>query len=511
MRPHPEKVGRYEIRGEIGRGAMGTVYRGYDPQLGREVAIKMIAAALAGGREEGDEIAARFQREARVAARLHHPGVVGVYDAGREGESLFLVLELVEGETLAARLSRGEFPSLEQALDIAAQAADALAVAHATAIVHRDIKPGNLMITRTGQVKVADFGVAKAVGESTELTRTGMMVGSPAYMAPEQVKGQSLDGRSDLFSLGVVLYEMLLKRKPFPADTVTSLVYQILHEDPMADAAIHAALPPGVAAFLRRALAKERDERFADAAAFAAEARALAASPAARTAATKLVAKRAAAAPARAAAAAALPAAGGTTIAESDAGPGKGVLWAALAGAAAVAIALFLWLGRSPGAPEVGAPPVEPAPDPTLAQPLAQPEAPPADAPEAATATPAPTPKPTSRPQAAAAVPAPAPTAAPTAAPTPEPVVVDVFETRRGAEFHVSPEEARVTVAGRYLGIADDWDGMGGGKIYVFPAPGEYLVHLELEGYHDAWIKVIVTPDAKRNVADVDTELEEID
>ncbi|MCB1008944.1 MAG: serine/threonine protein kinase, partial [Acidobacteria bacterium] len=199
MTSHPDKVGRYEIRGEIGRGAMGRVYRGYDPQLGREVAIKMIATSLAGARDDGDEVAARFLREARVAARLQHPGVVAVYDAGREGDGLYLVMELVDGETLAERLSRGDFPSIEEALDIVAQAADALAAAHATQIVHRDIKPGNLMITRTGRVKVADFGVAKAVGESTELTRTGMMVGSPAYMAPEQVKGQSLDGRSDLF------------------------------------------------------------------------------------------------------------------------------------------------------------------------------------------------------------------------------------------------------------------------------------------------------------------------
>src|SRR5690606_7156924 len=157
-----------------------------------------IAAAVAAG-DDREEIAARFEREARVAARLTHPNVVGVYDAGSEGDSLFLVMELVEGETLAHRLASGRFPSPAEAFEIAAQAADALATAHASGVIHRDIKPANLLLGRDGRVKVSDFGVAKAVGERTELTRTGMMVGSPAYMAPEQVKGMPLDGRSDLF------------------------------------------------------------------------------------------------------------------------------------------------------------------------------------------------------------------------------------------------------------------------------------------------------------------------
>ncbi len=520
MSSYPEKVGRYEIRGELGRGAMGRVFRGFDPQLGREVAIKMIATALAGGDgKESDEIAARFLREARVAARLQHPGVVAVFDAGREGDSLYLVMELVEGETLAERLSRGAFPSNEEALEIAAQSAEALAAAHATQIVHRDIKPGNLMITPRGRVKVADFGVAKAVGESTELTRTGMMVGSPAYMAPEQVKGHSLDGRSDLFSLGVVLFEMLLRRKPFPADTVTSLVYQILHEDPMADAAITASLPAGVAEFLRRALAKEPAERIEDATTFAAEARRLAVEPASAVAPTKVLSRRTATTAVRTAAKTAV-AAGAADPSGAGEERGKGPLWAALAGAVAIAVALFLWLGHSPAPPDVGAPAeeavaapagqplVQPdAPEPERAPVLAQPTAPPA----ARRAAPSATKEPPEATATAAPVrlePAPP---APTPAPTPEPRLAGTFRTRSGAKFDVDPEEARVTVAGRYLGIADDWDGMGGGKIYVFPAPGEYLVHLELEGFHDAWIKIIVSPEAKRTVISVDTDLEEID
>lgn len=509
MSSHPEKVGRYEIRGEIGRGAMGRVYRGFDPQLGREVAIKMIATSLAGGRDDGEEIAARFLREARVAARLQHPGVVAIYDAGREGDSLYLVMELIDGETLAERLSRGEFPPIEEALELVAQAADALAAAHATQIVHRDIKPGNLMITRGGRVKVADFGVAKAVGESTELTRTGMMVGSPAYMAPEQVKGQSLDGRSDLFSLGVVLYEMLLRRKPFPADTVTSLVYQILHEDPMADAAIASTLRPGVSEFLRQALAKDREERIPDAETFATGARELAAEPASATAPTKLLARRTTTS---ARAAASGPGKGAAPVPERPKeGPSRRGLWAALAVAVAVVALVLVWSLRTPPPPEIGAPAATATAE--TGQPLAQPEVPEATAAPEATATPAPAKPTASAPKVAAAVapPPPTPTATPTPEPTPPPPIAETFSTRSGAKFDVSPEEARVTVEGRYLGIADDWDGMGGGKIYVFPSPGEYVIHLELEGYRDAWIKVIVTPDAKRNVVSVDTELEEID
>ncbi|MBZ0102646.1 MAG: serine/threonine protein kinase, partial [Thermoanaerobaculia bacterium] len=274
MRPGTQ-VGRYEIVGEIGRGAMGAVWRARDPKLGREVAIKTIAAAMSGG-DDRAEISARFEREARVAAQLAHPNIVGIYDAGTEGDSLFLVMELVEGETLGHRLATGRFPAAGEALEIAAQAADALSCAHEAGVIHRDIKPANLLIGRDGRVKVSDFGVAKAVSERTELTRTGMMVGSPAYMAPEQIKGMQLDGRSDLFSLGVVLFEMLCGRKPFPADTVTTLVYQILHEDPFEDAGVATSLGGELAEFLRQVLAKDREARLADARTFARRARELA-------------------------------------------------------------------------------------------------------------------------------------------------------------------------------------------------------------------------------------------
>ncbi|MBP1642021.1 MAG: Protein kinase [Acidobacteria bacterium] len=526
---HPESVGRYRILGEVGRGAMGAVYRAEDPKLGRVVAVKMIAAAAAGGDDRG-EIAARFEREARVAARLHHPNVVAIHDVGSEGDSLYLVMELVEGESLAHRLARGEFPAPERALEIAAQAADALAAAHEAGIVHRDVKPANLLIDRHGRVKVSDFGVAKAVGERTELTRTGMMVGSPAYMAPEQVKGMPLDGRSDLFSLGVVLFEMLLRRKPFPADTVTTLVYQILHEDPLEDAGTTASISTGLALFLRWTLAKDREARIPDARTFAARARQLAAGGAlaapVETAPTALLA-RSAAVPASVPAPA--PAGPAPLAAPTGAAPARARtgLWMAVGAAAVLALAVAVAIGlmsRSPAVPEVGRAepvaaftasplpqPAAPAPEPVVPKPAPKPEPKPEPAPEPLLPD-APAVAPAAPALAAAAAPEPA-VAVPEPAPPPAPAVPieSVFETRRAAEFHVDPEDALVTVDGSPIGVADDWDDVGGGKQYVFPGPGEYLVQLSLAGYRTAWIKIVVSPGAKRDVANVDTNLDEID
>lgn len=270
-----ERIGRYEILGELGRGAMGAVYRARDTKLGREVAIKTIVASeeLGVGR---DELVHRLESEAKVAARLAHPGIVAIHDVAQEGQVSYLVLELVEGESLAQYLARGARPSPGEALEIAAQVADALAVAHGAGIVHRDIKPANLLLTRDGRIKVSDFGIAKAIGEHIGLTRSGTLIGSPAYMAPEQIKCEPLDGRSDLFSLGAVLFELLFGRKPFPADTITGLVYEIVHVDPFAGARANPPLDEGVLSLLRWTLAKARDERIPDARTFSERSRALA-------------------------------------------------------------------------------------------------------------------------------------------------------------------------------------------------------------------------------------------
>ncbi len=538
---------------------MGAVFRAHDPQLQRDVAIKLISLAFAAGHGDPKEAAARFSREARVAARLQHPNVVAVYDFGEEGDQLFLVMELVEGETLAHRLARGDFPGTTAALEIVAQAADALAAAHLAGVIHRDIKPGNLLLRRSGTLKVSDFGVAKAVGESTELTRTGMMVGSPAYMAPEQVQGMELDGRSDLFSLGVVLYEMLMRRKPFPADTLTTLVYQILHQDPFESETVAGRLHPDLIDLLRWSLAKERDVRIPDAVTFAARARQIAAqfsrsSTSAPTALAGAAVGLAGRSPSDAVPMP-LPPASYATSAPTEivrrpraerAGGRRWLRWLPWAGAGLLLAALVaglvlrspapppdltqtkpvadappssggVALGEAPPAsnPDAGAAAADPAAEVSAAQttPVGQrvEQAPPTIRPKPAVATSAPAVE-QAIPQAAPVVeaapvnePAPAPPAAPT------PPIAAVFECRRGAEFRVDPEELLITVDGQLIGEADDWDGAGGGKAYIFSGPGEHLVKLSLDGFRTVWVKVVVTPSAKKEIVAVDTELEEVE
>lgn len=531
----PSTIGRYRITGELGRGGMGVVYRAVDPQLERAVAVKRISLEGAGA-QPATELEHRFLREARLAARLHHSAVATVFDAGRDGDALFLVMELVDGESLQRRLGRGDFLTAAKSLELVAQVADALAVAHQSGIVHRDIKPANILLTPTGAVKVSDFGVAKAVGESTELTRSGTVLGSPAYMAPEQVRGAEVDGRADLFSLGVVLYELLLHRRPFPADTVTTLIYQILHQDPLDDPLALRALGSDLAVFLRQSLAKNPDDRVADAATFARRARELAAElgsgdDLAVGTTVRLSQRRAAAPP---------------TADAAPASARSAPLWlGAVAALAVAAVLLGAWLLlRRPPAPEVGvrpesvaarpaqqtAPPVQSV----VVAPVTEPQQPPtAGTQPPPAATPASTapavqirPRPAPQRPAPASTPprAPAVAAEPAAPPVvtapapaaPSPVapalpVSQVFHCRKGAEFNVSPEEAVVSIDGQRLGIADDWDGTGGGKTYRFAGPGTYDVVLTLDGYRTARVQIVVSADAEDDIADVDTELDERD
>ncbi|MBP7814476.1 MAG: serine/threonine protein kinase, partial [Thermoanaerobaculia bacterium] len=226
-----DQLGRYRIVRPLGAGAMGEVYLAEDPQIERQLAIKTVRI------EEGRpaEVAERRQRllrEARATGRLLHPHIVTLFDAGEDRGVFFLAFEFVEGADLAQRLEDGPPLTLGQALALIRQAAEGLDYAHRQGIVHRDIKPSNLMLTRAGELKIADFGIAKLVGQQTELTMTGSVVGSPHYLSPEQIRGEELDGRSDLFSLGVVLYELLTHQRPFRGETLTTLVYQILHQEP---------------------------------------------------------------------------------------------------------------------------------------------------------------------------------------------------------------------------------------------------------------------------------------
>jgi serine/threonine-protein kinase len=261
-------VGRYRILDFLGAGAMGEVFLAEDPQIERRLAIKTVR--LAGRPQEIEDRKRRLLREARAAGRLLHPNVVTLFDAGEAEGMLYLAFELVEGTDLAGRLEAGPPLSLREVLRIIRQVADALDFAHRQGIVHRDIKPSNVLLDKQGKVKVADFGIAKVTGQSTELTVAGSVMGSPQYLSPEQIRGEELDGRSDIFSLGVVLYELLSQKRPFDGDTITTLVYQILHKEPPPISELR-AVPERLEALLRRMLAKNRDDRFATAAELAAE------------------------------------------------------------------------------------------------------------------------------------------------------------------------------------------------------------------------------------------------
>ena len=269
MSDTPEKFGRYNVLRELGRGAMGIVYLAEDSVLGRTVAIKMIA--LTGSDSERDVHEGRFRQEARAAGGLSHPSIITIYDVGREGDVAFIAMELVEGRELRDLIRDGAL-SPSQSVEIAALVADALAFAHERGIVHRDVKPGNIMVLADGRVKIMDFGIAR-LREPTVKTQTGVLLGSPQYMSPEQVSGQALDGRADIFSLGVVLYEMLTGVKPFDAVDITQVLFWVVNMPAKPPSERRPGLPPVVDYIVARALKKKADERYATAAELAADLR----------------------------------------------------------------------------------------------------------------------------------------------------------------------------------------------------------------------------------------------
>jgi serine/threonine-protein kinase len=262
------KIGRYEVENEIGRGAMGVVYLAHDPRLNRRVAIKTYTLPGGMSRIRELEFRERFVREARAAGRLTHPGVVTVHhvDADDDSGALFITMEHVPGTNLD-KLLRGKRIDPERARAIAGQVAEALLVAHLAGIVHRDVKPANILVRDSdGAVKVADFGVARL--PASELTRSGAAVGSPAYMSPEQIRGREVDGRSDLFSLAVILYEMLCGERPFAGEDTSALAYSIVHETLVPISKRVKGSTTALDSFFDRALAKDPAARFPDGAAF---------------------------------------------------------------------------------------------------------------------------------------------------------------------------------------------------------------------------------------------------
>jgi serine/threonine-protein kinase len=263
-----KKLGRYDLIRVLGKGAMGIVYEGRDPNLDRRVAIKTVKVENM-SEEAAAEYEARFRTEARSAARLQHPNIVSVYDSDRDGDIAFLVMEFIQGDDLKHHIDKGERFTLDQSLKMIRDLLAALDYAHKQGIVHRDIKPANLLIEPGGRIKLTDFGVAR-IQDSGEATRTqGAMVGTLKYMSPEQVQGQPVDSRADLFSVGIVLYQLLTDKRPFDGENDFSIIHQIIGHSPTPPSAINPQLPDAIDAVVARALAKKREERFATAKDFA--------------------------------------------------------------------------------------------------------------------------------------------------------------------------------------------------------------------------------------------------
>lgn len=255
-----EHLGRYEILGELGRGAMGTVYRARDPKIDRVVALKTINLAGINPAEE-EAFRQRFVREAQAAGKLSHPSIVTIYDVGEEETSKtpYIVMEFIEGQTLED-LARGERLPIQSSLTLVEQVAEALAYAHDRQIIHRDIKPANIIVTPDGRAKITDFGIAKL--QTTQFTQPGQVLGTPAYMSPEQVTGGAVDGRTDLFSLGCILYWLLTGEKPFAAESTTAATFKIVYQDPIPPSRLNPGLSADHDYLIQRALAKDPARRY---------------------------------------------------------------------------------------------------------------------------------------------------------------------------------------------------------------------------------------------------------
>jgi serine/threonine protein kinase len=260
---HPSQIGRYEIRQELGRGMMGVVYEAHDPALGRTIALKTIQVPLAASAREREDYERRFQAEARIAARLSHSGIVIVHDVGRDAKHgiLYIALEHLHGRTLAEVAAEGRL-EWREALRIVGRLAEAVRYAHAQGVIHRDIKPANIMLVASGEPKIMDFGIAKL--EAGQLTSTGQFFGTPLYMSPEQALGQTVDARTDLFSLGSVAYLLLAGRPPFEAPNVPGILARVAYQQPRPLRDLVPDLPADVEYVVARAMAKNAGDRYAD-------------------------------------------------------------------------------------------------------------------------------------------------------------------------------------------------------------------------------------------------------
>jgi len=252
------KFGKYEILGKLGQGAMGEVYRALDVSLNRELAVKTINREMSAD----ETLRKRFLREAQSAARLSHPNIITVYDFGQEADRLFMAMELLQGSDLKHVIQQRELRTLDAKLAIMEQIAEGLGFAHGHGVVHRDLKPANIHIQPGGQVKIVDFGLAHVSG--SDMTRTGMVMGTPHYMSPEQVRGEKVDARSDVFSVGCIYYEMLTGQRPFDADSMHAVLFKVLQEEPRPIRELAPELPAVLIQLVERTLSKDPSVRYAD-------------------------------------------------------------------------------------------------------------------------------------------------------------------------------------------------------------------------------------------------------
>jgi serine/threonine-protein kinase len=254
-------LGRYEVEKELGKGAMGVVYLGRDPKISRVVAIKTLALSQEFDEDELEDVKNRFFREAETAGRLNHPHIVTIYDAGEEHDLAYIAMEFLKGQDLGRYTKKDNLLPLKTVLEIIQKAASALEYAHAQNVVHRDIKPANIMYEpESGNLKITDFGIARITDSSK--TKTGMVLGTPSYMSPEQLAGRKVDGRSDIFSLGVMLFQLVSGQLPFKADSMASLMYKIANEPHPGVLEVNDQLPADLELIVARALEKKPEDRY---------------------------------------------------------------------------------------------------------------------------------------------------------------------------------------------------------------------------------------------------------
>jgi predicted Ser/Thr protein kinase len=255
-----ERIGKYSIQGEIGKGGMGVVYRGLDPYIGRTVAIKTIRLDVLRQDSSREEALKRFLREAQAAGNLSHPNIVTIYDVGEHEGLIYIAMEFIKGHSLESLLQQGRIFTLEEVIQLFSQVASALDYAHQKGIVHRDIKPANILVADDLKVSLVDFGIART--STSTMTQAGMLLGTPRYMSPEQITGKKVDSRSDIFALGAILYELLTRHNPFEGESITTVIYKIMHAELEPLKRFNDQLPSGLETVVKKALARDPDARY---------------------------------------------------------------------------------------------------------------------------------------------------------------------------------------------------------------------------------------------------------